>query len=683
MPSQNTPSFRPRNLPADNRASISERDLAHALSPHPAPRGRLSQRPANHQHPGRRSHHPVRHRFRPFRRPPPRRARHLCRKPRLQRQSHHPSQHRRGATTFLDGRGLAPTVAFTTGETRAAILQGFTIQNGAPGPGGTHGGGIVLRGASPTLRDNVFTGNLCAALDATASAPLLSGNRITATAISPACAVQAVAPVTFTGLSADGLVPTLIGNTIEANDLSGTSIQPNAGAIAFLESPAVFQNNIIRLNTTPGDAPAIQIILHTRSGTPTLFAQNLIYGNTTRCGAGALSLQLLPTATAADAALQVEILNNTIADDRPADVCSASSPTAELSLLPGYTPQQLLIANNIFAASNPHPALFCTTPLPASSLHHNLLHNSVGPILSPSCPDPGANLAADPGFVAPLTPSASLSPLAAALPPDYRLRLQSPAVDTGDNTLNPTPQVDLDGTPRLQNATALPTPIIDLGAFEHPAAAITLLDTQLAFSLTPSRAAPSQTVTLSAVVRASLSATIPTGVVTFYEITATGQNSLGTASLDATGHATMSLPPMSTGAHRITAAYPGSSPFAAVAVAPASALLLTVDTDDFSLTSSASAMSVQTTHHVTMPLTLASLGAFSGPLPLPAPACPTMPPAPSPPPPHPSPPAAPSPSPSPSIPTPCPASPFSSNLFSAPIPCSSPSSSPLACSLSP
>ncbi len=57
--------------------------------------------------------------------------------------------------TFLDGGGTGRVVTFITAEGLDSVLEGFTIQNGR-GPGA---GGIYIRGASPTLRNNVVTRN--------------------------------------------------------------------------------------------------------------------------------------------------------------------------------------------------------------------------------------------------------------------------------------------------------------------------------------------------------------------------------------------------------------------------------------------------------------------------------------------------------------------------------------------
>ena len=49
-------------------------------------------------------------------------------------------------------------VTFQTSETSAAVLEGFTLRNGAPSSR-ANGGGIVIEFASPTIRRNVIVNN--------------------------------------------------------------------------------------------------------------------------------------------------------------------------------------------------------------------------------------------------------------------------------------------------------------------------------------------------------------------------------------------------------------------------------------------------------------------------------------------------------------------------------------------
>lgn len=610
--------------------------------------------------------------------------------------------------TILDGQHLAPTVSFVTGETRSATLSGFTIRNGAPDPHlpGSHGAGILLHGASPTIIGNTLTDNLCAAVDAAESAPLLRNNRITLTHPDPACLAQAIAPVVLTGDPADpALLPTLLNNTIEHNDFSGSTIQPNAGGITLLAVRAILQSNTIRYNTVPGDTSgAVEVVAQPSSpGTaPSLLQQNLIFGNTTRCGAAGISVTILndPDTGAATPHLEIEVLSNTVADNVSAPSCAVSSQAAELALPHGVLAGQVLLANNILASSSAHPALQCFLPLQTASLHHNLIHNTAAPAFAGTCLDSGANILTDPQF---LDRSGS----------DYHPILHSPAVDAGADSVSPVTLVDLDAAPRVQDATGKPTAIIDLGAYEYPAprpqsastttvlnatpsnaeafqavslaaqvtssqrstptgsvvltatapsqppivlatlpldanGRVTFTTTSLpaasyvlsatysgagaeaasasapitqtvrpatailAFSATPSDPAQSQAIQLSAHVSAPLSSRLPTGTVDFLDLAPPATPVLlGTAILDPSGNARLILPGLATGMHRIDANYSGAHDFAPVILPASDALTLNVALRDYAQALSTPTLTLASSHHAPVHLTLTSLGSFT------------------------------------------------------------------------
>ena len=64
------------------------------------------------------------------------------------------------AVTIIDGSQASSVVTFRTGEGNGAILEGFTITNGAgQPPSSSLGGGVYCFGASPTLKSNIIHGN--------------------------------------------------------------------------------------------------------------------------------------------------------------------------------------------------------------------------------------------------------------------------------------------------------------------------------------------------------------------------------------------------------------------------------------------------------------------------------------------------------------------------------------------
>jgi hypothetical protein len=65
--------------------------------------------------------------------------------------------------TIIDGNSAGPVVTFDSWEQRETILEGFTIQNGVgkkiDGLDYGHGGGILCRGSSPTIKGNIIRDN--------------------------------------------------------------------------------------------------------------------------------------------------------------------------------------------------------------------------------------------------------------------------------------------------------------------------------------------------------------------------------------------------------------------------------------------------------------------------------------------------------------------------------------------
>ena len=81
--------------------------------------------------------------------------------------------------TIIDGNRLDTVVTFDSGETRAAVLSGFTIRNGE----GRYAGGInIIRTSSPVIRYNIIEFNYTTCITGGVSVengrPLLRGNTI-------------------------------------------------------------------------------------------------------------------------------------------------------------------------------------------------------------------------------------------------------------------------------------------------------------------------------------------------------------------------------------------------------------------------------------------------------------------------------------------------------------------------
>lgn len=87
-----------------------------------------------------------------------------------------------GSSATIQAVAMTPVVLFTGGETRAAVLEGFTLTGGNAGlafPQFGRGGGIFISLASPTIVGNIVPANVACSgggLFATFGAPLIVGN---------------------------------------------------------------------------------------------------------------------------------------------------------------------------------------------------------------------------------------------------------------------------------------------------------------------------------------------------------------------------------------------------------------------------------------------------------------------------------------------------------------------------
>ena len=80
--------------------------------------------------------------------------------------------------TIIDGDGVSAVVGFEARETRDSVLRGFTIRNGAAAD---FGGGVRVAWSSPTIIDNVITGNRSYGSNGiyvTGGGPAIVGNQV-------------------------------------------------------------------------------------------------------------------------------------------------------------------------------------------------------------------------------------------------------------------------------------------------------------------------------------------------------------------------------------------------------------------------------------------------------------------------------------------------------------------------
>ncbi len=478
------------------------------------------------------------------------------------------------STTILDGGARGPVVSFTSGETRASTLSGFTVQNGSGPPqalghnrsqatsrgltgGPTPAGGVFVFNSAPTILNNTITANRCNGVYSVQSSPLLQSNHVTLTTwatavngLTPQCGPDQGTGIsltgTYTAASGPTLTPSILGNTVDNNDLAAVA---TGGGITLTSAPGtLIQNNLIRGNSGSNATGALSA-----TGSPNLFLlQNIITGNTV--SQGALTIQLSgrngPPATF--------ILNNTITGNLPLD---PASPIAEIVTYGAGS--ETLFADNIVAAASTKAAWFCDPAFAFSGqapivADHNDLLNTLGPRIAGACTDPtntSGNISANPRFTNAQTG-------------DFHLLQGSPAIDSGNNSalalLPPAFPLATDFStiqPRVQDATALGYPVVDMGAYEAPGAQTSSSTT---ITLSPNSFSPvgGASGTLTATLLSA--AGIPTGPVSFSE----DNTALGTATLNPTGIATITTAALTPGLHAFSATYPGQSPFSPAVSVP-------------------------------------------------------------------------------------------------------------------
>ncbi|MGA7791590.1 MAG: Ig-like domain repeat protein [Candidatus Acidiferrales bacterium] len=494
--------------------------------------------------------------------------------------------------TTIDGGQNGVVVSFTNHETRQSVLNGFTITDDAP-PLPTQTtvvtDGILVTGASPAITNNIITGDRGFGIEVDLGAPLIQGNTIsyTATAGDPrfdfGCDYLDGSAIFISGMAA---TPTeIVGNLIEHN-----KAQCFGGAIRidYATGPIV-KNNIIRNNVSIGFGGAISLI----EGDELTLVQNLIYNNNSGTAGGGLYLSLISEVNYNTGPVNLFIVNNTIVGNTiTINSALAIDDYVDGSQIAfgGYV-SQIGLYNNIIEAADSYGAIACypgfreLSGIPPFADHNDVL-NSGGPRVSGWCPDQtgsNGNISADPKFSNPTSG-------------DFHLQAGSSAIDSGDNSAPNLPNTDLDSNARIQNATGLTYPVIDMGAFEASGPS-NVQATQVSLSVQPSQLNYGNTVNFQANVTAPSG--ITSGTVGFFDST----TQLGQSSSNIAGVASFSTSGLNAGTHLITAAFSGNSSLSGSVSRPTTVVVVGEPT---SLALNASATQITFPQSVTLTATVAS-----------------------------------------------------------------------------
>jgi parallel beta-helix repeat protein len=321
---------------------------------------------------------------------------------------------------IVQGAGAAVTTIFGTG-TKSVVtainvdsiskIDGFTITNGGGIPQ-IVGGGIYLKSSSPTVSNNIITGNnIIPAYNPgsgiscwSSSSPTITNNTITGNR----------------GGIGGGIYVNQSSPTISHNNITGNVTGGGSGGIEIrgLSSPIIDSNNISG-NSGPNPSPEIE--LWDSDTIPFGKPPALIINNKIKGRLGLLNYQSSST-----------LINNTFIGTGSVDSIGFQC------MSPIRFPSTIIFTNNILWGFANNYKNICA---PDSSI--SVTYSCIGaPFLG------GTNIADDPKFVD-------------AAGGDYHLRPDSPCIDMGSNAAVPSwLTTDLDGNPRIGNGT------VDIGAYE-------------------------------------------------------------------------------------------------------------------------------------------------------------------------------------------------------------------------
>jgi parallel beta helix pectate lyase-like protein len=322
--------------------------------------------------------------------------------------------------TIIDGRFREPVVTFSSGEGRNSVLRGFTIRHGAStGESYWDGGGIWIRAASPTIRNNVIRNNVASdgggGIGVDFGSPKIIYNRIVRNSQRDGAG----------GVGGGGIM--LVGGdnaVIERNAIIENSwASASGGGMTLFGGAPVIRNNAIRRNRARDDGGGIWII----NGAQATIVQNLITGNSALKGGG---------------------INSSVGFEDPAPLfvnnTLAANTAAQGSAIwaSGYQ-DEVLFTNNVVVGAAGQTAVYCDldySPNPPLFSHNDVFSRG-----APAYDDCGeqtgsnGNISANPRFVEPGT--------------NYHLRPSSPCVNSGDNGAPRLPRRDFDGNPRIVRGT--------------------------------------------------------------------------------------------------------------------------------------------------------------------------------------------------------------------------------------
>lgn len=340
------------------------------------------------------------------------------------------------ASTVIDAGGSGTAVTFDGGETRAAVLSGFTVTGGWEP---YQGAGIHIASSSPTIVGNVIEDNVgCsgAGIRSSFGSPRIEGNVIRG---------NTSAPTGWSGCRGGGVyiggasAAELVGNQILGNhaDAGGGGVTLNAAG-----DPLVARNVISGNDAARGGGLESANANHGR------FEQNVIRGNHADAEGGAIHW----TGPSGDHAFR--FANNTV-------VANTSGGDADGAVFT-YFLQGASFVNNVFAVTA-GDAFTCGYPYPAqtpATFTANALY--AGPGADPVSTSCAVSRFEDGNQVADPMVDTTGAPVEG-----------SPLVDTGA-AVSLAHAVDVVGAARIVDGDGNGSAAIDRGAFERAEVTVTV-----------------------------------------------------------------------------------------------------------------------------------------------------------------------------------------------------------------